>query len=65
MQELTLVRTNLRDGKCQHHWLIDPVAGAQSRGHCTNCGLERDFLNIFEDVLEAQQAAREDAAAAA
>ena len=65
MEELTLIHPSDTQTSCRHHWLIDPVAGAQSRGRCTNCGLERDFLNVFEDVLEAQQAAHEEAPAAA
>jgi hypothetical protein len=65
MQKLTLTRTDQNTETCCHHWLIDPVAGAESRGHCSLCGKERNFLNIFEDILEAQQAAREEASVAA
>jgi hypothetical protein len=63
MQQVTLRDENKTEA-CRHHWLIDPVAGAQSHGHCRQCGKERDFLNIFEDIMEAQQAERQEVAAA-
>jgi hypothetical protein len=64
MQKLGLMaETNTET--CCHHWMIDPVAGAESRGHCSLCGQQRTFLNVFEDVLEAQEAARPNSAAAA
>lgn len=64
MQKLSL-RVEANPETCCHHWMIDPVAGAESRGHCSLCGKQRTFLNVFEDVLEAQQAARPETAAAA
>jgi len=64
MQELRLHKQDTRK-TCCHHWMIDPVAGAESRGYCSLCGQQRTFLNIFEDVLEAQQAAQTEAVAAA
>lgn len=30
---------------CCHHWLIEPVNGETSKGHCKICGDTRDFFN--------------------
>jgi len=64
MQKLSL-RAETNPQTCCHHWMIDPVAGAESHGHCCRCGQQRTFLNVFEDVLEAQQAAQAEVVAAA
>ncbi len=44
-----------RDEACRHHWVIDTPDGPTSEGRCKNCGLRRSFLNVYEDVLQAQQ----------
>ncbi|HXH20391.1 MAG TPA: hypothetical protein VNN10_00045 [Dehalococcoidia bacterium] len=40
---------------CQHHWLIETPDGPTSEGRCKRCGEKKSFLNVFEDVLQAQQ----------
>ena len=30
---------------CQHHWMIEPPEGPESRAECTNCGSQRTFSN--------------------
>ena len=49
---------------CRHHWVIATPDGPTSEGRCKRCGMRKSFLNVFEDVLHAQQQQQAAAAAA-
>ena len=36
---------------CKHRWLIAPVSGPTSEGHCRLCGMTRAFYNHAEDTV--------------
>jgi len=36
--------------ECKHRWLIEPVHGPTSQGHCRLCNLTRAFYNHAEDT---------------
>ncbi|MPZ23280.1 MAG: hypothetical protein GEU28_07000 [Dehalococcoidia bacterium] len=37
---------------CRHRWVIEPPAGATSRGKCKFCGSVREFSNAGETIWE-------------
>ena len=37
---------------CKHRWLIEPVHGPTSEGHCRLCNLTRSFFNHAEDTQQ-------------
>jgi hypothetical protein len=49
------LRERPRSEDCRHHWVIDTPDGPTSEGRCKRCGERKSFLNVFEDVLHAQQ----------
>ena len=36
---------------CQHHWVVDAPAGAESRGVCRKCGAIKGFRNATQDFV--------------
>ena len=36
---------------CQHHWVVEAPAGAESRGICRKCGAIKGFRNATEDFV--------------
>ncbi len=36
---------------CQHHWVVEAPAGAESRGVCQKCGASKGFRNATQDFV--------------
>ncbi len=41
--------------KCSHYWIIERVAGPNSRGICKFCGAQKEFKNYLMDCLEVNE----------
>jgi hypothetical protein len=55
MQTRTSSLKEMARRDCRHHWVIETPDGPTSEGRCKRCGEQKSFLNVFEDVLHAQQ----------
>jgi len=38
---------SIAEGKCPHHWVIEPPTGSTSLGMCKLCGAISEFSNDF------------------
>ena len=41
----------MRTVKCIHHWIIEEPNGSTSKGVCNLCGIEREFRNSLDVVI--------------
>lgn len=49
--------SEVQNGDCRHHWVIDSPAGPTSEGRCKRCGMRRAFFNVFEDTIQQRETA--------
>jgi hypothetical protein len=40
-----------KDENCVHHWIIDEAVSAYSVGKCARCGLEKKFINDWDELM--------------
>ena len=42
-----MLKSETKQHKCMHHWIIDSPNGNTSHGKCRNCGVVTEFSNVW------------------